>query len=457
MRGPILAVEDESPQESVMALAEALFHGEAFVSSILPGMAGDLLAVLLLGSFLIARSSLDVVVVGVVVMVSMGSALLAVRGLMFRVSAATERAFQPVFDGVVTAFEGRLDIVASGLDEAFLGETREHLRRWQEVAWRGDLLAAFAGRAPVLAAAAIVGVGVLVDESLRGALQAVALRDAVLVASVVPAAMGLSRNLAEAARAPSRLHSLLDLLDAGDSGRGAAMGASIPPLPAVLEWRNITFSYEGHAGVTTALSGCSLVWKPSEVLLLRGANGSGKSTLFRLLLGLARPQEGSLLVSGVALSSLDLRAWRRSIAYLPQRPYLRETESVRDAVLFHAPGVADEEMLRALQRVDLLPALQRRHPDQPLETRVGVLSAGQRQRLALARLLCRTASIVLLDEPDANLDAEGIEMVTEVVRELARDRMVGIAAHSNGLTAVAGVVVTLATGALARPLSGPLT
>ena len=100
-----------------------------------------------------------------------------------------------------------------------------------------------------------------------------------------------------------------------------------------------------------------------------------------------------------------------------------------------------------LRRVGLTEALSRLAPD-PLDAPIDVLSVGQRQRLALARMLCRDAEIYLLDEPDANLDRTGIAMVAELVRELGREHLVVMASHTSELLEVAHRIVELRAGAV---------
>jgi ABC-type multidrug transport system fused ATPase/permease subunit len=453
LAGPLLSADDESPHESLVALAQGLFVGETFLANTLPGVLGDALAAVLLGGFLATRTPPDVLAVTAIAVAILVGGLVAVRGVMVRSAAASERAFKPVFDGLMAAQQGRLEIVASGRDEAFSNAMGDRLRAWRKVAVRSDLLASIAGRAPVLAATAVIGIAILIDQSLRGVLREVALRQAVLVASVVPAIVGLARNAGEAVRASTRLRPLLDVLSAA-APKPAGKGTPLPVLPASIEWRDVTFAYDaaiGHAS-TPVLRDCSLLWQPGEVLLLRGANGSGKSTMLRLLLALVRPQKGTIRIGPVDLDALDASAWRRAVAYLPQRPYLRDDDTVRDAIRFLVPDASDDAIRRELDRVALLEALDRRHADDPLSARVGALSAGQRQRLALARVLCRKAPIVLFDEPDANLDADGIALVARLVRELARDRMVAVAAHSDGFAAVADVVASIAPDGSARVL-----
>jgi ABC-type transport system involved in cytochrome bd biosynthesis fused ATPase/permease subunit len=118
---------------------------------------------------------------------------------------------------------------------------------------------------------------------------------------------------------------------------------------------------------------------------------------------------------------------------------------VRDAIRFLAMEASDERIRRALDRVGLTEGLGRGGSD-PLEAGIASLSVGQRQRVALARVLCRDASFVLVDEPEANLDREGIDLVVGIVRELARDHMVLVAAHAPELMEIADRVVVLEAG-----------
>src|SRR4029077_6410434 len=102
-----------------------------------------------------------------------------------------------------------------------------------------------------------------------------------------------------------------------------------------------------------ALRGVSLTWRMGELLTLAGPNGSGKSTCLRLLLGLGKPGSGNVLVGRVPLEHIDMEQWRRSIAFLPQRPYLPPRSTLRDCMKFIDDDIADEVVTKALQRVGL--------------------------------------------------------------------------------------------------------
>ncbi len=146
------------------------------------------------------------------------------------------------------------------------------------------------------------------------------------------------------------------------------------------------------------------------------------------------------------LHTMDIDAWRRTTLYLPQRPYLLPRRTVRAAMLFPVSDFDDDALRRALTRVRLWERLAT-FPGDPLDVPTDTLSAGERQRLALARLLCRDADVYLLDEPDANLDAEGVALVAELLRELARKgKIVVVAAHTPEVIAAADRVVHLEGG-----------
>ncbi len=155
-------------------------------------------------------------------------------------------------------------------------------------------------------------------------------------------------------------------------------------------------------------------------------------------------ESGKLTNGGVELSALDLRAWRGQIAYLPQRPYLGEPYvTIRSSFRLAQPDASDAAILAELDAVGLRAMLHGR--TELLGARVGELSAGQRQRLGFARILLQDAKLVILDEPDANLDTAGIRLVAEAIQRMRSDgKMIAVAAHTEALTAVADVIVDLA-------------
>ena len=251
----------------------------------------------------------------------------------------------------------------------------------------------------------------------------------------------------------------------GLRGRGAAprsarrapatrAGSAKPPSPAVAPVRleRVSFAYPSRPGLV--LDGVDLELPPGRTVALVGPSGSGKSTVAALLLGFAEPSAGRVTVGGVDLAACDLRAWRAELAWVPQRPTLFRG-TVADNVRL-GDGGASLARVRAALELAGADDFVRRLPD-GLATVVGdggrPLSAGERQRLALARAFLRDAPLAILDEPTANLDPESAELVADAVERLSVGRTVLLIAHAPELAALADDVVELRTGRIATPVA----
>jgi ATP-binding cassette, subfamily C, bacterial CydCD len=193
-----------------------------------------------------------------------------------------------------------------------------------------------------------------------------------------------------------------------------------------------------------ALHDLALTIEPGEVLALVGPSGSGKSTLLNVLLGLLRPEAGSVRIGAVELGDLDLAAWRARLSWVPQRPHLFAC-SIAENVRLGRSEASEAEVWTALSAAGLADTV-RELPD-GLKTVLGEagagLSAGERQRLALARAFLRDTPLLLLDEPTANLDGQTEGEVVEAVRRLSRGRTVVLVAHRPALIELADRVLTL--------------
>ncbi|MER0245718.1 thiol reductant ABC exporter subunit CydD, partial [Streptomyces sp. HSW2009] len=224
-----------------------------------------------------------------------------------------------------------------------------------------------------------------------------------------------------------------------------------------------------HPGRTEpSLAAFSCTVRPGETVAVVGPSGAGKSTLLHALLGFVGAdngvERGRVTVGGVdlaAFSADDWRAWRHQIAWLPQRPYLF-AGTIAENVRLARPDADDEAVCAALRAASALEFV-RALPDGP-QTVIGEdgagLSAGQRQRLALARAFLADRPVLLLDEPTANLDGETEALVVDAVRRLARGRTVLLVVHRPALLAVADRVVqvgaTADTGPGHEPVAAPL-
>ncbi|MFE5880834.1 thiol reductant ABC exporter subunit CydD [Streptomyces hydrogenans] len=234
-------------------------------------------------------------------------------------------------------------------------------------------------------------------------------------------------------------------------------GTRAVPADARLELDRVTVRHPGRA--EPSLDAASLTVEPGETVALVGPSGAGKSTLLDVVLGFTEPETGGAVrVGGVDLAELDLAAWRERIAWVPQRPYLF-AGTIAENVRLARPEAGDDQVRAALREagadsfVDALP--------EGAATVLGEdgagLSAGQRQRLALARAFLADRPLLLLDEPTAALDGETEAGIVDAVRRLAHGRTVLLVVHRPALLAVADRVVRIGTAAGPEdvPAAGP--
>jgi len=225
--------------------------------------------------------------------------------------------------------------------------------------------------------------------------------------------------------------------------------ADLPDEPLSVTVESLSVTYAGRR--LPALQEVSFAVRPGEVLALAGPSGCGKSTLLGVLLKLVTPTAGSVRVGEADLDELDPDVWRSHLAWVPQRPHLFATSIIDNVRLGRAE--ASEEQVRIAIRDAGLQDVVDRLPD-GLATRLGErgagLSAGERQRVALARAFVRDASLLLLDEPTANLDGQTEDDVLQAVRRLMEGRTVVMVAHRPALLAVADRVLRLTPAPVAR-------
>ncbi|RPI94458.1 MAG: ABC transporter ATP-binding protein [Chloroflexi bacterium] len=202
----------------------------------------------------------------------------------------------------------------------------------------------------------------------------------------------------------------------------------------MLKIQNLSVDY----GARRILHEISLDVQSGEVLALIGPNGAGKSTLIRAVSGVVPIANGQVRTNGDNFASLSTLQRARYVATVPQAVSSPPAYTVWETVLFGRtpylgflgqPSQKDEEIARrSLERVSALPLVDRR---------VGELSGGEQQRVLLARALCQSTPILLLDEPTAHLDLQYQVNLLELVHELAhKDNLaVLVALHDLNLAA----------------------
>jgi ATP-binding cassette, subfamily C, bacterial CydD len=337
----------------------------------------------------------------------------------------------------------------SGRQSATIAEVSEEYRRTTTATLRVAFLSG-----AVLELAATLGIAlVAVTIGVRLVDGNIGLQAGLTVLVLAPELYLPLRNLAAQfhASADGRAvtNRLLDLLDAPAP---ALTGSAAPPSPryARLRLEDVSFTYPRRD--EAALDGVELELDPGETVALVGPSGAGKSTIAALLLGLATPTAGRVTLGGRPLSEFDVRDWRRQVAWVPQRPTLFR-RTIADNIRLGGADFDDAE-IRDAARLAGADAFVSRLAD-GYATVVGDggrrLSAGEAQRIALARAFLRNSPLVLLDEPTANLDPENAALVAEAVRRIREHRMVLLITHSTELAAEADRIVELRGGRIAEP------
>ncbi len=219
------------------------------------------------------------------------------------------------------------------------------------------------------------------------------------------------------------------------------------PTPA-LDARDLSLAFHHRGRRTVAVDGVSLTVPQGAVLGIVGESGCGKSTLARLMLGLAKPDTGTVRLLGNPITSLDRRERARLVQPVFQDPMssLNPRRRVRDIVAL--PLEVQGETGRAakvadmLARVGLSAELGERFPAE--------LSGGQRQRVAIARALVVRPRIVICDEPTSALDVSVQAQILNLLAELQRDFQLTVVFISHNLAVVQHVADTVAVMYLGR-------
>ena len=222
--------------------------------------------------------------------------------------------------------------------------------------------------------------------------------------------------------------------------------------PQQIELRDVSFRYPGRED--WALRAVSLVLAPGEKLGLVGENGAGKSTLVKLLLRLYDPTEGAILYGGVDLRDMDPRDLRSRFGAVFQ-DFVRYQFTAAENIGLGNPARVDdrpriEEAARRGGARSVVESLPR-----GLDTVLGgwfeaghEISAGQWQKLAVARAFMRDADVLILDEPTASIDAEAEHELFEHFRTLAEDRTALVISHRFSTVRIADRIAVLHAGRL---------
>ncbi len=222
-----------------------------------------------------------------------------------------------------------------------------------------------------------------------------------------------------------------------------ATHGAVPSFEQGIRFQDVAFAYTDK----TVLQQLSLDIPCGSLTALIGPSGSGKTTIIDLIIGLLQPQSGAVLIDGIALTSLDLKAWRRLIGYVPQENILLH-DSVHHNVTLGDPAVSMEDVEYALRGAgawEFTSSL----PEGVHSTvgeRGGRLSGGQRQRIMIARALAHRPKLLILDEATSALDPASEAAIRKTVENLRGELTILAISHQTGLVEAADRVYRLQQG-----------
>jgi PrtD family type I secretion system ABC transporter len=250
--------------------------------------------------------------------------------------------------------------------------------------------------------------------------------------------VGSWRLLAEGRAAYGRLAALLASADA------QPQRMALPPPTGQLVAHNLV--YRAPEGERMLLAGVSFALEAGESLAIVGASGAGKSTLVRLLTGVWKPSAGT-----VRLDQADLSQWPREdlgpwLGYVPQDVELFPGSVAEN--IARLGEVDSAQVVRAAQRAgvhELILSLPDGY-DTPVDPQGAVISPGQRQRIALARALYGDPKLVVLDEPNSNLDGAGEQALAQTLKSLRGEVTVVVVTHRSTLTQHVDKMLVLEAG-----------
>jgi len=250
-------------------------------------------------------------------------------------------------------------------------------------------------------------------------------------------------NLQDATMASSGYFGVYGVINKADTEAEVDTGVLQPSLRQAISFQRVSFSY----GEKRILSHINIIIPAKSITVLIGQSGAGKTTLVDMVVGFNRPASGKILIDGVDLNDISLKAWRGMIGYVPQELTLLKG-TVLDNITLGDPELSEQDALEALRLAgasEFVKALPK-GVHTPIGTMGARLSGGQRQRLSLARALVCKPQLLLLDEVTSALDEATEAEICANIADLRGQLTIIAITHRPAWTRVASKIYAVADG-----------
>ena len=254
----------------------------------------------------------------------------------------------------------------------------------------------------------------------------------------------LSRLADYLARALTAAQRVFEVLDSAPDVPDADHAKPMPHIDGHVELRNVTFGYDSHKPVVQQVS---LQVKAGEMIGLVGHSGAGKSTMINLVCRFYDPQEGHVLIDGVDVRNIPQHDLRSQIGVVLQDTFLFDG-TIADNIGYAKPGAGREEILAAAKTANAHDFIVQKPDgyDTPVGERGQALSAGERQRIAIARAVLHSPRILIMDEATSSVDIETERQIQEAIARLTHGRTTFAIAHRLSTLRNADRLVVLKAG-----------
>ncbi len=335
-------------------------------------------------------------------------------------------------------------IKAMGRERHYLAFIDEHVRRMKRALRRQNLDAQVISYVQETALVLLLAVGFYLAHVVWGVPIAELVVTGIVLRRTVSSLTKVQKAYVRAVQLEPSFDAVAKLLeDTAREREELPRDGRTPTLERGIRLERVSFAYDE----VPILREADLEIPARAVTVLAGPSGTGKTTLLDLVLGLMRPDSGRILIDGIDLRELDLRAWRRMVGYAPQDLTLLHA-SLRDNLRLGDPRIDDTRIEEALEIAEARDFVRRLPAG--LDTMVGArglrFSGGQRQRIALARALVGRPRLLVLDEVTSALDPEVERRVCANLRALAERTTILSVTHRPAWFGIADRIVELDRG-----------